>query len=62
MSARSGDQVERARSAVTWRLRATLTKIRQVHPALGAHLQRSIATGRFCSYHPEEPVTWHVAP
>jgi hypothetical protein len=58
---RTGDPAEKARTAVTMRLRATLAKIRQVHPTLGAHLQRSITTGRFCSYLPEEPISWHIA-
>jgi hypothetical protein len=59
---RSGDPAEKARTAVTMRIRAVLAKIRKVHPDLGLHLHRSITTGRFCSYHPEEPISWHIAP
>ena len=33
---KSGDPAERARSAVTWRIRSALTKIEQAHPPLGA--------------------------
>lgn len=57
---RSGDPAERARAAVTARLRAALAKVREVHPQLGRHLDRSIRTGRFCSYHPDDPVVWTV--
>ncbi|MEX1006861.1 MAG: AAA family ATPase [Acidimicrobiia bacterium] len=46
------DDVERARKAVTWRIRDALRRIALVHPELGAHLQDSISTGTFCSYRP----------
>lgn len=58
---RVGDPAEKARSAVTMRLRATLAKVGSAHPELGAHLRRSISTGRFCRYDPEEPVRWQVS-
>lgn len=58
---RSGDPAEKARAAVTGRIRAALAKIREAHPGLGRHLDRSVVTGRFCAYRPEEPVTWTVA-
>lgn len=54
----SGGAAERARSAVTQRIRATIKRIGEVHPALGRHLQASIRTGTFCSYEPEHPVRW----
>ena len=59
---RAGDPAEKARSAVTARIRAAIGKVDQAHPALGRHLERSVRTGRFCSYQPEEPVAWTVIP
>ncbi len=59
---RTGDPAEKARSAVTARIRAAIAKIREAHPALGAHLGRDVHTGRFCSYRPEPPVSWQVTP
>jgi tetratricopeptide (TPR) repeat protein len=44
---------ERARSAVTKRLREVLARIALEHPALGDHLSRRIQTGTFCSYAPD---------
>jgi len=57
---RSGASAERARSAVTWRLRAALKRIEAVHPELGRHLANAVRTGTFCSYRPEHPATWQV--
>jgi len=51
---------ERARSAVTWRIRSAIGKIEAVHPSLGRHFANSIRTGTFCSYAPEKPTTWSV--
>jgi len=53
-----GSGAERARSAVTWRIRSAIRKIAGVHPRLGRHLDNSINTGTFCSYQPEVGVTW----
>jgi predicted ATPase len=55
---RAGDPAERARSAVTWRVRSALNKIEEAHPALGRHLSNSVRTGAFCVYRPERPVSW----
>jgi predicted ATPase len=49
---------ERARSAVTQRIRSTIKRIDAVDPRLGRHLRASIRTGTYCSYAPEEPVSW----
>lgn len=57
---RGGDQAERARSAVTWRIRAAIDKLREVHPRLAGHLDASVRTGRFCAYEPAEPLRWEV--
>jgi hypothetical protein len=43
---------ERARLAVTKRIKAALVKIRQANPALAGHLTAAITTGYFCCYAP----------
>ena len=53
-----GSTVEKARSAVTWRIRNGIKKIGQVHPELAKHLSSSIKTGTYCSYSPELDVNW----
>lgn len=55
-----GDRSERARKAVAMRIRTAVTIIGEVHPDLARHLDRSIATGRFCAYRPETPVIWQL--
>lgn len=52
--------VDRARSAVTWRIRSAIRKIESVHPTLAKHLAHSINTGTFCRYTPETPHTWEI--
>ena len=42
-----GSAAERARSAVTWRIRSAIKKIVKVHPRLGRHLENSIRTGQW---------------
>jgi hypothetical protein len=54
------DSAERARSAVTQRIRDALARIEALDPELGTHLRRSIRTGTFCSYQPEHPVIWEL--
>jgi hypothetical protein len=53
-----GSAAERARSAVTWRIRNAIRKIASAHPRLGRHLENSVRTGTFCAYEPETPTTW----
>ena len=55
---RTGDDAERARKAVGTRIRLSLDRMAQVHPALERHLRTSIRTGVFCSYQPEHPTAW----
>lgn len=55
---RAGDPIERARSAVGWRIRSALQHIQRAHPTLGHHLTHSIRTGIYCSYVPEQPTSW----
>lgn len=57
-SRKQGGSVEKARSAVTWRIRSAISRIEKEHPRLGKHLSNSIRTGTTCSYHPEQPVHW----
>jgi hypothetical protein len=57
---RGADTAERARSAVTHRVRTTIRQIERLHPSLGRHLDRSIRTGVFCSYQPERATVWSV--
>lgn len=51
---------EKARTAVTWRIRHAIKKIAEVHPKLAKHLEISVKTGLFCSYSPENEITWMV--
>jgi TolB-like protein len=53
-----GSAAERARSAVTWRIRNAIRKIASAHARLGRHLENSVRTGTFCVYEPETPTTW----
>jgi tetratricopeptide (TPR) repeat protein len=55
-----GDSGERARKAVTMRIRNSVGRIAKVHPDLARHLERSVRTGAFCSYEPETPMEWHA--
>jgi predicted ATPase len=57
---RTSGTAERARSAVTQRIRATIRRIEEVHPALGKHLRASVRTGVFCSYEPEDDIVWET--
>jgi len=54
--------VERARSAITKRVRDAIHRIAEVHPPLGSHLLARVKTGYFCSYnpHPEHAVHWRL--
>lgn len=57
---RIGSEAERARSAVTKRIKCSIKRIREAIPSLGSHLAARVTTGYFCSYHPqpERPVAW----
>ncbi len=58
----TGHPVEKARSAVTWRIRNAISKIENLHPELGRHLSVSIKTGTFCAYNPEKELKWICEP
>jgi hypothetical protein len=55
---REGSSDQRARTAVTGRIRDAIKRIDAVHPPLAEHLRASIRTGTTCSYQPPEPVDW----
>ena len=54
----TGSTIEKARSAITWRIRNAIAKIECQHNLLGAHLANAIKTGTFCTYQPERPLAW----
>ncbi|WP_206788465.1 AAA family ATPase [Amycolatopsis sp. MtRt-6] len=57
---RLGDEAERARKAVTARIRDTLRKLADLHPELAGHLKSSITTGSSCRYAPDPAVRWRL--
>ncbi len=59
-SRRLGDPGERARTAVTVRIRDALRRLDGEHPPLAAHLRAAVRTGRNCSYRPDGPVRWRL--
>ncbi|HZR50247.1 MAG TPA: AAA family ATPase [Streptosporangiaceae bacterium] len=56
----AGDPAERARKAVTMRIRAAINTIAAQDDTLARHLRNTIRTGRLCSYQPEETVSWRI--
>ena len=59
-SRKLGSPSEKARSAVTWRIRSAIRKIESAYPELGKHLTNSVRTGQYCSYCPENIIRWIV--
>jgi hypothetical protein len=59
---RAASQAERARSAVTKRIRGSIQRIAKATPSLGRHLAASVKTGYFCCYnpHPDCSVRWEL--
>jgi hypothetical protein len=55
---RAGSDAERARTAVTARVKDAIRRISAAHPHLGRHLARSVRTGTFCVYDPDQPTRW----
>jgi hypothetical protein len=56
----AGDPAERARKAVTMRIRAAISAVAEQDDTLARHLRNAIRTGRLCSYQPEETVSWRT--
>lgn len=59
---RTGDPVEKVRSAVTLRIRGAIQKIKASHPELGRHFHLAVRTGTFCLYEPETETSWTIEP
>ncbi|MGW2832042.1 ATP-binding protein [Streptomyces sp. NPDC001286] len=57
---RTGSPAERARTAVTARIRAAVERVAAVHPELGRHLRTAVRTGTLCVYQPEQPPAWRL--
>ena len=57
---RLGDESERIRKTVTARIRNSIRRIEREHAPLARHLERSIDTGLWCVYRPEQPVRWRL--
>ena len=55
-----GGAAERARAAVTHRIRGAIRRIADVDPVLGQHLRNAVKTGIWCSYQPETDTEWSV--
>lgn len=57
---RASSGADRARSAVTKRIKEAIQRFAETIPLLGHHLSARIKTGYFCSYnpHPDRPVAW----
>jgi pimeloyl-ACP methyl ester carboxylesterase len=54
-----GDPAEKARKAVSARIRDAIKRLRDVHPGLADHLDASVTTGLACVYRPDSPPLWH---
>jgi len=57
------DPAERARKAVSGRIRDAIGRLAGITPGLAAHLDRSIRTGLRCSYSPmshDKPMQWKI--
>jgi tetratricopeptide (TPR) repeat protein len=57
---RASDPAERARKAVSERIRTTVARIERENAALARYLSRSVRTGTFCVFTPERDETWTV--
>ena len=58
----ANDPSERARKAVSARIRDAISRVEGVAPLLAAHLDRSIRTGLRCSYDPapDDQIDWQI--
>ncbi|MEO1058066.1 MAG: hypothetical protein AAFY28_14240, partial [Actinomycetota bacterium] len=53
-------EVEKARIRVTKAIRRSIAEVGETSPELGEHLDRSISTGRSCSYDPADGTAWLI--
>ena len=58
----AGSPSERARASVTRVVRSAMLRIGEHDPHLGEHLDRTIRTGTYCVYLPDQrvPVAWRM--
>ena len=54
------DPSERARKAVSARIRESIQRIAEAHPAAGEHFADAVRTGTFCCYEPKSGVNWRL--
>jgi len=54
------DPGERARKAVTARIREGIQRIAEAHPAAGEHFAEAVRTGSFCCYEPKTATEWRL--
>jgi hypothetical protein len=54
----AGDPADRARKAVTMRIRAAVKAIGRHDETLARHLLNAVRTGRYCTYEPDVLVVW----
>jgi len=54
------DPSERARKAVSARIRESIQRIAEAHPAAGEHFAGAVRTGAFCCYEPKSGVNWRL--
>ena len=54
------DPGERARKAVSARIRESIQRIAEAHPAAGEHFAGAVRTGAFCCYEPKNSVNWRL--
>jgi len=57
---RQGNIADRARSAVTQRIKTSIQRLEGISPALAEHLRSGVRTGNYCSYRPTVSVNWSV--
>jgi hypothetical protein len=41
-------------------VKASIDRLDRLNPVLGRHLRNSIRTGFWCSYQPEQAISWEV--
>ncbi len=51
---------EKARKAVSARIKSSIQRIGQTHPELAEHLSQSIMTGTYCRYNPQYAIHWRT--
>ncbi len=59
-SRKATSSADKARSAVTLRIRDAIKKVAKKNEALGVHLRNSIKTGMLCAYRPEHDIDWQI--